>query len=317
MSLRLNEGFLPGYHFICSFTHPILNLNFIVMTAGKVRLIECPRDAMQGWKTPIPTMQKAAYINLLLKAGFDTIDFGSFVSPKAIPQLADTREVLAQLDMSATSTKLLAIIANLRGAAEAVLYEEIAYLGFPFSVSETFQQRNTNSTISESLTRVEEIQELCVKSGKELVIYISMGFGNPYGDPYDEEQVFEWINRLVGMDIGIISLADTVGLASPEQVYSMTRYLVESLPGTEIGVHLHSTPDNWQEKLDAAVKAGCKRFDGALKGIGGCPMANDELVGNMDSERMIAYFRERNLLPDMDQVILNACTQMAAELFKH
>lgn len=287
------------------------------MTAGKVRLIECPRDAMQGWKTPIPTMQKAAYINLLLKAGFDTIDFGSFVSPKAIPQLADTREVLAQLDMSATSTKLLAIIANLRGAAEAVLYEEIAYLGFPFSVSETFQQRNTNSTISESLTRVEEIQELCVKSGKELVIYISMGFGNPYGDPYDEEQVFEWINRLVGMDIGIISLADTVGLASPEQVYSMTRYLVESLPGTEIGVHLHSTPDNWQEKLDAAVKAGCKRFDGALKGIGGCPMANDELVGNMDSERMIAYFRERNLLPDMDQVILNACTQMAAELFKH
>lgn len=287
------------------------------MTTYKVRLIECPRDAMQGWKTPIPTMQKAAYINLLLKAGFDTIDFGSFVSPKAIPQLADTREVLAQLDMSATSTKLLAIIANFRGAAEAVLYEEIAYLGFPFSVSETFQQRNTNSTISESLTRVEEIQELCVKSGKELVIYISMGFGNPYGDPYDEEQVFEWINRLVGMDIGIISLADTVGLASPEQVYSMTRYLVESLPGTEIGVHLHSTPDNWQEKLDAAVKAGCKRFDGALKGIGGCPMANDELVGNMDSERMIAYFRERNLLPDMDQVILNACTQMAAELFKH
>jgi len=287
------------------------------MSAQPVRLIECPRDAMQGWKTPIPTSQKAAYINLLLKAGFDTIDFGSFVSPKAIPQLADTRDVLAQLELTGTATKLLAIIANLRGATEAVVYDEIRYLGFPFSVSETFQQRNTNSSIRESLVRVEEIQELCVKSGKELVIYISMGFGNPYGDPYDEEQVFEWVNRLVGMDIGIISLADTVGLASPEQVYSMTRYLVESLPGTEIGVHLHSTPDNWQEKLDAAVKAGCRRFDGALKGIGGCPMANDELVGNMDSERMIAYFRERNLLPDMDPVILNACTQMATELFKH
>jgi len=287
------------------------------MTTGKVRLIECPRDAMQGWKTPIPTVQKAAYINLLLKAGFDTIDFGSFVSPRAIPQLADTCEVLAQLELAETTTKLLAIIANLRGATEAVVYDEIRYLGFPFSVSETFQQRNTNSSIRESLVRVEEIQELCVKSGKELVVYISMGFGNPYGDPYDEEQVFEWVNRLVGMDIGIISLADTVGLASPEQVYSMTRYLVESLPGTEIGVHLHSTPDNWQEKLDAAVKAGCRRFDGALKGIGGCPMANDELVGNMDSERMIAYFMERNLLPDMDPDILNACTQMATELFKH
>lgn len=290
-------------------------LNFAGMTNGNVRLIECPRDAMQGWKTHIPTAVKAAYINLLLRAGFDTVDFGSFVSPKAIPQLADTREVLGQLDLSGTDTRLLAIIANYRGATEAVVHEEIHYLGFPFSVSETFQQRNTNSSIRESLARVEEIQELCVKSGKELVIYISMGFGNPYGDPYDEEQVFEWVNRLVGMDIGIISLADTVGLATPQQVYSMTRYLVESLPGTEIGVHLHSTPDNWQEKLDAAVKAGCRRFDGALKGIGGCPMANDALVGNMDSERMIAYFKERELLPVMDPVVLDACIQMAAEIF--
>lgn len=286
------------------------------MTHKNVRLIECPRDAMQGWKTLIPAAKKAAYINLLLKAGFDTIDFGSFVSPKAIPQLADTREVLSLLDLTGTDTRLLAIIANLRGAAEAVSFDEISYLGFPFSVSETFQLRNTNSSIHESLGRVEEIQELCVKSGKELVIYISMGFGNPYGDPYDEEQVFEWVNKLVGMDIGIISLADTVGLASPEQVYSMTRYLVESLPGTEIGVHLHSTAANWQDKLDAAVKAGCRRFDGALKGIGGCPMANDELVGNMDSERMIGYFRDKNLLPEMDQLILDECIQMAAELFK-
>lgn len=286
------------------------------MTNGKVKLIECPRDAMQGWKTLIPATLKAAYINRLLKAGFDTIDFGSFVSPKAIPQLADTREVLTRLDLTATNTRLLAIIANVRGAAEAATFDEISYLGFPFSVSETFQLRNTNSSIHESLGRVEEIQECCVKSGKELVIYISMGFGNPYGDPYDEEQVFEWVNKLVGMDIGIISLADTVGLASPEQVYSMTRYLVESLPGTEIGVHLHSTAANWQDKLDAAVKAGCSRFDGALKGIGGCPMANDELVGNMDSERMIGYFREKNLLPEMDQVILDECIQMAAEIFK-
>lgn len=286
------------------------------MTNGKVKLIECPRDAMQGWKTLIPATLKAAYINRLLKAGFDTIDFGSFVSPKAIPQLADTREVLTRLDLTATNTRLLAIIANVRGAAEAATFDEISYLGFPFSVSETFQLRNTNSSIHESLGRVEEIQECCVKSGKELVIYISMGFGNPYGDPYDEEQVFEWVNKLVGMDIGIISLADTVGLASPEQVYSMTRYLVESLPGTEIGVHLHSTAANWQNKLDAAVKAGCSRFDGALKGIGGCPMANDELVGNMDSERMIGYFREKNLLPEMDQVILDECIQMAAEIFK-
>lgn len=286
------------------------------MTNGKVKLIECPRDAMQGWKTLIPATQKAAYINRLLKAGFDTIDFGSFVSPKAIPQLADTREVLTRLDLTATNTRLLAIIANVRGAAEAANFDEISYLGFPFSVSETFQLRNTNSSIHESLGRVEEIQECCVKSGKELVIYISMGFGNPYGDPYDEEQVFEWVNKLVGMDIGIISLADTVGLASPEQVYSMTRYLVESLPGTEIGVHLHSTAANWQDKLDAAVKAGCSRFDGALKGIGGCPMANDELVGNMDSERMIGYFREKNLLPEMDQLILDECIEMAAEIFK-
>jgi len=287
------------------------------MNAGTVKLIECPRDAMQGWKRPIPAARKAEYINLLLRAGFDTIDFGSFVSPKTIPQMADTRDVIRQLDMTATTTKLLAIIANLRGAEEAVTYDEIRYLGFPFSVSETFQQRNTNSTIDESLSRVEEIQECCVKSGKELVVYISMGFGNPYGDPYDEELVVNWVNKLVQLDIGIISLADTVGLASPEQVFTMTRYLVETLPGTEIGVHLHSTPHNWQAKLDAAVKAGCKRFDGALKGIGGCPMANDELVGNMDSERMIEYFTQKGMLPEMQPEILTACIRKAEELFNN
>ncbi|MBL7730378.1 MAG: hydroxymethylglutaryl-CoA lyase [Chitinophagaceae bacterium] len=286
------------------------------MDKQPIKLIECPRDAMQGWKTFIPTEQKAAYINTLLQVGFDTIDFGSFVSPKAIPQMADTAEVLSMLKLQNTATRLLAIIANYRGAEAASVFEEISYLGFPFSVSGTFQQRNTNSSIAGSLERVEDIQNLCIKTGKQLVIYISMGFGNPYGDPYDEEIVFEWVNKLVAMDIGIISLADTVGLASPAQVYDVTSYLVESLPGTEIGVHLHSTPANWKEKLDAAVKAGCKRFDGALKGIGGCPMADDELVGNMDTELMITYFNERKLLGEMNPEALGKSLSMAGMLFE-
>ncbi len=281
-----------------------------------IKLIECPRDAMQGWKNFIPTEKKIAYINSLLKVGFDTIDFGSFVSPKAIPQMADTAEVLKGLQVDKLTSKLLAIVANNRGAEAAVTYDEITYLGFPFSVSETFQQRNTNSSIEQSLGRVEEIQNLCVKTGKELVAYISMGFGNPYGDPYDEEIVFEWVNRLVAMDIGIISLADTVGIARPEQVYDMTSYLVESLPGIEIGVHLHSTPANWQEKLEAAVKAGCKRFDGALKGIGGCPMADDELVGNMNTELMIGYFESRGILPGLNKEALAESLQIAGEIFE-
>ncbi len=282
---------------------------------SEVKLIECPRDAMQGWKAFIPTEKKIEYINSLLKVGFDTIDFGSFVSPKAIPQMADTAEVVRSLEFGVDGTKLLAIVANMRGAEEASIFDEITYLGFPFSVSETFQQRNTNSSISESLNRVEEIQNLCIKTGKQLVVYMSMGFGNPYGDPYDEEIVFEWVNQLVAMDIGIISLADTVGVATPEQVYDMTSFLIESLPGTEIGVHLHSTPENWKEKLSAAVRAGCKRFDGALKGIGGCPMADDELIGNMDSELMIPYFKERNLITDLNEEALNRSLIMAGKIF--
>jgi hydroxymethylglutaryl-CoA lyase len=285
------------------------------MEQSAIKIIECPRDAMQGWKHFIPTDKKIEYINSLLKVGFDTIDFGSFVSPKAIPQMADTIEVVRSLKTGVGSTKLLAIIANLRGAEEASIYDQITYLGFPFSVSETFQQRNTNSSIAESLDRVDEIQNLCVKTCKQLVIYISMGFGNPYDDPYDEEIVFEWVTRIVAMDIGIVSLADTVGVATPDQVYDMTSYLIESLPGTEIGIHLHSTPDNWQEKLDAAVKAGCKRFDGALKGIGGCPMANDELVGNMNTEWMINYFEERNLSPQLDKEALEKSLLIASEIF--
>lgn len=280
-----------------------------------IKLVECPRDAMQGWKKQIPTEKKIAYINSLLKVGFDTIDFGSFVSPKAIPQMADTAEVIRQLDLGDTNSKLLAIIANYRGAEDASVFEPIRYLGFPFSVSETFQKRNTNSSIEESLARVEEIQNLCVKTGKELVVYISMGFGNPYGDAYDEEIVFEWVNKLVAMDIGILSLADTVGLATPQQVYDMTNYLVESLPGIEVGVHLHSTHSNWKEKLEAAVKAGCKRFDGALKGIGGCPMADDELVGNMNTEWMIHYFEEKGMLPGLNKEALDKSLSMAQEIF--
>ncbi len=287
------------------------------MTGQKnnIKLIECPRDAMQGWKHFIPTQQKIEYLNALLKVGFDTIDFGSFVSPKAIPQMADTGEVIKKIKIENSKTKLLAIVANERGAADAVVYEQISYLGFPFSVSETFQQRNTNSSIEESLARVEEIQNLCIKNKKELVVYISMGFGNPYGDVYNEAIVFEWVNQLVAMDIKIISLADTVGLATAEQVHRITKHLVDALPSAEIGVHLHSTSLQWKEKTAAALQAGCLRFDGALKGIGGCPMANDELVGNMDTELMIPYFEAQHLLNSLNKEALQYCSKMAAGIF--
>jgi len=270
---------------------------------------------MQGWKTSIPTNKKIEYINSLLEVGFDTIDFGSFVSPKAIPQMVDTKEVIQGIKAQGTSTKLLAIVANVRGAEEGSAHDEIAYLGFPFSVSETFQQRNTNSSIIESLKRVEQIQNICTKSGKRLVIYISMGFGNPYGDAYSEEVVFDWVNKIVELDVKTISLADTVGLAKSDQVYSMTKYLIDQLPQIEIGVHLHSRPDNWKEKLDAAVNAGCKRFDGALKGFGGCPMANDDLVGNMQTEWMIDYFKEKGIMKDLNSEALARSIQMATEIF--
>ncbi len=280
-----------------------------------IKLIECPRDAMQGWKKFIPAEKKIAYINSLLKVGFDTIDFGSFVSPKAIPQMADTKEVLKGLNVAGSNSKLLAIIANLRGAQEASIFDEITYLGFPFSVSETFQQRNTNSSIPESLDTVKAVQELCIKTGKQLVVYISMAFGNPYNDPYSEEIVFGWVDKLTTMDIKIISLADTVGIASALQIENMTKYLIGSLPEVEIGVHLHSTVANWQQKLEAAIHAGCKRFDGALKGIGGCPMANDVLVGNMNSELMIRYFEQKGLLSGLNNEALSESLMMASDLF--
>lgn len=280
-----------------------------------IDLVECPRDAMQGWKANIPTDLIVRYLNTLLKVGFHTLDFGSFVSAKAVPQMRVTDEVLYNLDLQHTSTRLLAIVANTRGAEEAAAHEHITYLGFPFSLSDTFQLRNTNSTIEESMQRVEEIQNICEKNNKKLVIYISMAFGNPYGDPYSEEIVFKWVEKMIRMGIDIISLADTVGLATAEQVYDITRMLVSVLPNTEIGVHLHSRRHNWKEKIDAALRAKCRRFDGALKGFGGCPLANDDLVGNMNTELLIPYFEELHLLKGIDKEALSEASSLASEIF--
>jgi hydroxymethylglutaryl-CoA lyase len=282
-----------------------------------LKLIECPRDAMQGWHHLIPTSEKIAYLNALLKVGFDTIDFGSFVSPKAIPQMADTREVVAQLDLSAGSSKLLAIVANVRGAEEAVTFEEISYLGFPFSVSETFQLRNTNKTIAESLEQVDAMQELCIKNRKELVIYISMGFGNPYGEPYSPEIVLKYVEEMVKMDIGIVSLADTVGVADPVTIANLFKHLVPAYPGIEIGAHFHAAPNNLKVKIMAAYNNGCKRFDSAMKGIGGCPMAKDELVGNLATENMIAFCKEQNEPLNLDEAALLQARQMADMVFRN
>ncbi len=270
---------------------------------------------MQGWKRIIPTLDKIRYINALLKVGFNTIDFGSFVSPKLIPQMADTKEVLRGLNLESTKSKLLAIVANLRGAEDAIKFEEISYLGFPFSISETFQQRNTNSTINESLGRVEEIQNLCIANNKKLVIYISMAFGNPYNDLFSPDILLYWVTQIGNLGIQIISLADTVGVATPEQVFTITDSIVSQFQEHEIGVHLHSSPLIWREKIDGAFNAGSRRFDGALKGIGGCPMANDELVGNMDTESMIKYFSEKNVLPPLNTSALNESLKIAAEIF--
>jgi hydroxymethylglutaryl-CoA lyase len=282
---------------------------------SKISLIECPRDAMQGWKHFIPTEQKVRYINALLKVGFDTIDFGSFVSPKAIPQMADTKAVISNLDLGVSKSKLLAIVANVRGAEDAALYNEISFLGFPFSISPTFQIRNTNSSIDDSIGTVEEIQELCLKNNKQLVVYLSMGFGNPYGDEYNSDILLQWAEEMVKREINIISLADTVGLATPEQISFALNTLIAKYPDTTIGVHLHSTPGNWKQKLEAAINAGCTRFDGALKGIGGCPMAQDDLVGNMNSELMIAYLLENNLINDLNKEALAESSQIASEIF--
>ncbi|MDP4151065.1 MAG: hydroxymethylglutaryl-CoA lyase [Bacteroidota bacterium] len=290
-----------------------------------VSLVECPRDAMQGWPHIIPTEKKIDYLNALLQVGFDTLDFGSFVSARAIPQMADTAEVIRHLDKgrsrdrdasrSRVSTRLLAIVANFRGAEEAAGYDLIDCLGFPFSVSETFQLRNANKTIDGSLATVEEMLAICAAKEKELIVYLSMAFGNPYGDPWSEELVYEWAESLSRLGVKTLSVADTVGLATPDQVFSVTDYLIRQLPGCTIGVHLHSTHRNWKAKIDAALQAGCRRFDGALKGIGGCPMAGDELVGNMDSALMIPYFQDAGLLTGLDQAALQESLRIAGEIF--
>jgi len=251
---------------------------------------------MQGIKSHfIPTEDKAKYINSLLKVGFDTIDFGSFVSPKAIPQMRDTADVLSMLDLQNTSSKLLAIVANVRGAEAACQFKEIDYLGFPFSISENFQMRNTGKTVAQSLVALEEIINLSVKNNKEVVAYLSMGFGNPYGDPWNVEIVSEWTDTLAKLGVRILSLSDTIGVADGKTISYLFKQLIPMYPHIEFGAHLHTHPDSWHEKVDAAYKAGCYRFDGAIKGFGGCPMAKDELTGNMPTEKLLSYFTKEKI----------------------
>ena len=280
-----------------------------------VKVIECPRDAMQGIKEFIPTEKKAAYINKLLRANFDTIDFGSFVSPKAIPQMRDTAEVLGQLHLSGSRSKLLAIVANRRGANDAVQFDEIAYLGYPFSISETFQLRNTNATIEESAGRVGQIQDICLAHGKQLVVYISMGFGNPYGDPWNVEIVQRWAGRLAEMGITILQLSDTIGVASPESISYLFSDLIPAYPDVEFGAHFHTVPDKWKEKVATAYQYGCRRFDGAVKGYGGCPMAKDDLTGNMPTENMLFYFLDEGIDTGVDLDAFREAMAMAGSVF--
>lgn len=261
----------------------------------KIKVIECPRDAMQGIKDFIPTEKKVQYIQSLLRVGFDTIDFGSFVSPKAIPQMVDTAQVLEQLDLSKTESKLLAIIANTRGAQDASVHQQIDYLGFPFSISENFQMRNTHKTIAQSVVTLNDILEIADKTQKEVVVYISMGFGNPYGDPWNVDIVGEWTERLSKMGVKILSLSDTIGSSNPENINYLFSNLIPKYREIEFGAHLHTTPTTWFEKVDAAYKAGCRRFDGAIQGFGGCPMAKDELTGNMPTEKLLSYFTQKKV----------------------
>ncbi len=261
--------------------------------SSAIKIIECPRDAMQGIKNFIPTEKKVQYIQSLLRVGFDTIDFGSFVSPKAIPQMVNTAEVLSKLDLSTTKSKLLAIIANTRGAEDASVHSEINYLGYPFSISENFQMRNTHKTIAQSVVTLNEILEIADKTKKEVVVYISMGFGNPYGDPWNVDVVGDWTERLANMGVKILSLSDTVGTSNPENIDYLFSNLIPKYPHIEFGAHLHTTPTTWHEKVDAAYKAGCRRFDGAIQGFGGCPMAKDELTGNMPTEKLLSYFTSK------------------------
>lgn len=283
--------------------------------SNQIKIIECPRDAMQGIKDFIPTKAKVSYIQSLLRVGYDTIDFGSFVSPKTIPQMQDTAEVLAQLDLSKTTSKLLAIIANTQGAEQAAEHSEIKYLGFPFSISENFQMRNTHKTIAQSLVTLEEILQIADKKNKEVVTYLSMGFGNPYGDPWNVEIVSEWTEKLAEMGVKILSLSDTVGSSTPEVIRYLFTNLIPKYPKIEFGAHLHSTPNSWFEKIDAAHKAGCTRFDGAIQGFGGCPMATNKLVGNMPSEKLMSYFIANKKTTGMNTLSFESAYNEASKLF--
>ncbi|MEM8520861.1 hydroxymethylglutaryl-CoA lyase [Flavobacterium sp. PL12] len=280
-----------------------------------IKIIECPRDAMQGIKPFIPTEKKVAYIQALLRVGFDSIDFGSFVSPKAIPQMQDTAEVLSQLDLSQTNSKLLAIIANTQGAKLASVHSEIQYLGFPFSISENFQMRNTHKTIAESLVTLQEILEIADHTNKEVVAYLSMGFGNPYGDPWNVEIVGEWTSKLADMGVKILSLSDTVGSSAPDVISYLFSNLISAYPNVEFGAHLHTTPDKWFEKIDAAYKAGCRRFDGAIQGFGGCPMATDNLTGNMPTEKLLSYFTAEKATTNLSPTSFESAYNEASKLF--
>lgn len=281
----------------------------------KVKIIECPRDAMQGIKAFIPTHEKVKYIQALLGCGFHTIDFGSFVSPRAIPQMVDTAKVLKGLNLEGSTSKLLAIVANVRGAQDASQFDAIDYLGYPFSISENFQMRNTHKTIAQSTDILKEILSIASKSGKEVVVYISMGFGNPYGDPWDVDIVAEWTEKLTAMGVRILSLSDTVGTSTPENITYLFSNLIPAYPAVEFGAHLHTTPSSWHEKIDAAYSAGCRRYDGAIQGFGGCPMAKDELTGNMPTEKMMSYFTARKAQTGVSWTAFEAAHNRATQLF--
>ena len=285
--------------------------------SSTVKIIECPRDAMQGIKSFIPTSKKVQYIQSLLRVGFDTIDFGSFVSPKAIPQMVDTAEVLSLLDLSKTSSKLLAIIANSRGALEAASYNEIDFLGFPFSISENFQMRNTHKTINQSIDTLKEVLSIAETHDKRVVVYLSMAFGNPYGDPWDVDIVGEWTNRLNRMGVEIISLSDTVGSSTPQTISYLFKNLISAYKHIEFGAHLHTNPLHWHSKVEAAYKAGCLRFDGAVQGFGGCPMANDQLTGNMPTEKLLSYFTTQKSLHQLNALSFESAYNEAKKIFSN
>ncbi len=280
-----------------------------------VKIIECPRDAMQGIKAFIPTHKKVQYIQSLLRVGYHTIDFGSFVSPKAIPQMVDTAEVLAQLDLNGTSSRLLAIIANVRGAVDACKHQAIDYLGYPFSISENFQMRNTHKTIAQSVDTLREILTLANQHEKEVVVYLSMGFGNPYGDPWNVDIVGEWTEKLNKLGVSILSLSDTIGSSNPENIEYLFSNLIPEYPDIEFGAHLHTTPTTWFEKVDAAYKSGCRRFDGAIQGFGGCPMAKDELTGNMPTEKLLSYFTKEKVDTNLHALAFESAHNEATRVF--